>query len=521
MITLSFHFPAGRYHATPWGHHVNEGLVEWPPCPWRILRALIATGYGKLHWTEIPPLFLSLLQRMSGAFPVYSLPAVSMAHSRHYMPLDSGKTTLVLDTWLNVEGPLQVQWPVSLSNEEQSLLQSLVSPLNYLGRSESWVEAYASFEEKPLHANCYPHNPDQARNAQKEELMNLLIPQSEELYTQWREEQLPLPEEGKQTVAKEKARHKLEAPYPQTVLDAMQWDTAQWKGFGWNLPPGSQWVQYRRPVGCLDSASTVQIKNDSTNSVDLFLLSLSTLSGNLSALPTVARTLPQAELLHKALVSKADRWKQGIAPPELTGLDETGKPLEGHSHTHILPVDLDQDGHLDHVLLWAPRKFSMEACLAILSVRKTWTKGGSGDLHVAVAGHAELNHLQDFPEPLRPSLGKGTQWSSLTPFVPPRYLKKAGKNSLEGQILAELSLRNFPVPLRLEVKQVPDSVDLPESQRSLFRHFIRRRGRGGVAPPQDAGFFVRLVFGEEVQGPICLGYGSHFGMGVFRCEDAV
>jgi CRISPR-associated protein Csb2 len=32
---------------------------------------------------------------------------------------------------------------------------------------------------------------------------------------------------------------------------------------------------------------------------------------------------------------------------------------------------------------------------------------------------------------------------------------------------------------------------------------------------------VRLVFGEEVQGPICLGYGSHFGMGVFRCEDAV
>jgi CRISPR-associated protein Csb2 len=163
----------------------------------------------------------------------------------------------------------------------------------------------------------------------------------------------------------------------------------------------------------------------------------------------------------------------------------------------------------------------MEACLAILSVRKTWTNGGSGDLHVAVAGHAELNHLQDFPEPLRPSLGKGTQWSSLTPFVPPRYLKKAGKNSLEGQILAELSLRNFPVPLRLEVKQVPDSVDLPESQRSLFRHFIRRRGRGGVAPPQDAGFFVRLVFGEEVQGPICLGYGSHFGMGVFRCEDAV
>ena len=28
MPTLRLQFPGGRYHATPWGHHVNEGLVE-------------------------------------------------------------------------------------------------------------------------------------------------------------------------------------------------------------------------------------------------------------------------------------------------------------------------------------------------------------------------------------------------------------------------------------------------------------------------------------------------------------
>ena len=43
MIALSVRFIAGRYHATPWGHHVNEGLIEWPPSPWRILRALLAS----------------------------------------------------------------------------------------------------------------------------------------------------------------------------------------------------------------------------------------------------------------------------------------------------------------------------------------------------------------------------------------------------------------------------------------------------------------------------------------------
>ena len=50
MPTLSIRFPAGRYHATPWGHHVNEGLIEWPPSPWRLLRALLSVGYTSGLW---------------------------------------------------------------------------------------------------------------------------------------------------------------------------------------------------------------------------------------------------------------------------------------------------------------------------------------------------------------------------------------------------------------------------------------------------------------------------------------
>jgi CRISPR-associated protein Csb2 len=44
MLALAFTFPAGRYHATPWGRHVNEADVAWPPEPWRILRTLVATA---------------------------------------------------------------------------------------------------------------------------------------------------------------------------------------------------------------------------------------------------------------------------------------------------------------------------------------------------------------------------------------------------------------------------------------------------------------------------------------------
>ena len=45
MIAIRLRFLTGRFHATPWGHHVNEGVVEWPPSPWRLLRALVATFY--------------------------------------------------------------------------------------------------------------------------------------------------------------------------------------------------------------------------------------------------------------------------------------------------------------------------------------------------------------------------------------------------------------------------------------------------------------------------------------------
>ena len=48
MIGLSIRFPAGRFHATPWGRHVNEEAPEWPPSPWRLLRALVATWKQKL-----------------------------------------------------------------------------------------------------------------------------------------------------------------------------------------------------------------------------------------------------------------------------------------------------------------------------------------------------------------------------------------------------------------------------------------------------------------------------------------
>ena len=75
MITLAFRFFGGRYHATPWGHHVNEGLVEWPPSPWRLLRALLSCGYTRLGWNgAVPEEVVALLHKLVAVLPSYTLP---------------------------------------------------------------------------------------------------------------------------------------------------------------------------------------------------------------------------------------------------------------------------------------------------------------------------------------------------------------------------------------------------------------------------------------------------------------
>ena len=89
----------------------------------------------------------------------------------------------------------------------------------------------------------------------------------------------------------------------------------------------------------------------------------------------------------------------------------------------------------------------------------------------------------------------------------PRFQKRHGRNALEGQILAELLSRGLP-PAHVEVRPW-DAQTLP------MRHAIRVRRAPSAPPPVDAAIAVVLTFDEPVRGPLSLGYGSHFGLGLF------
>lgn len=102
MATIALRFPGGRYHATPWGNHVNEGDVEWPPIPWRILRALLATGFTRLGWRSVPETAQSLISSLAGVLPSFRLPSGTVAHTRHYMPT-MWTTTKVIDAFIRLD----------------------------------------------------------------------------------------------------------------------------------------------------------------------------------------------------------------------------------------------------------------------------------------------------------------------------------------------------------------------------------------------------------------------------------
>lgn len=164
MLAIGFSFPGGRYHATPWGRHVNEAEVEWPPSPWRIVRALIAVWHRKLRQEKFSREALrSLLAAMAQSpLPVYALPDALLTHKRHYMPSGEGKkdkNTLVFDAFAHMapKAGITAMWPeLELSEEQLRLLDVLLEHLNYLGRAESWVEAKRVEATEVPEMNCFP-----------------------------------------------------------------------------------------------------------------------------------------------------------------------------------------------------------------------------------------------------------------------------------------------------------------------------------------------------------------------------
>ena len=501
MIGLRLTFTAGRYHATGWDHHVNEGVAEWPPAPWRILRALVAASYRLDEPDRVAT--ADLVERLT-ALPLFRLPPSSSAHLRHYMPTDDSSVK-VLDTFIAVGKGAQapadvlVWWPaVELTTPQRALLERLSEQIGYLGRAESWVEI-AVIDSIDAQPNARPITLDEPTSSG--ESVRLLAAQSSDALADWR---------GRAATASTSGKKKSSIRLPESVWEALNVDTGVMQREGWSQAPGSCWVDYR--VG--ERPRVRPQRQGATPRGPLgavFLLES-------AVLPTIDQTLIVAERFRSSVMGRRDA---GPAHWQFSGKDEHDQPLEGHGHAYFLPIagpDPEREGRtlIDRVLVWARDGLEPEAWRHLqrrITGSKPWQLRGESDhpLHLILAGYGNLDELQALLEP--DVFGPARVWVSATPFMPLRFVKHR-----RGEILdaPEDQLRRLCQDvLGHEVVSV-DPYE-PKSQSAFgWNRFVRyrKKDRERMAGRQGLGF--RITFAQDVEGPVVLGYGAHFGLGQFR-----
>ncbi len=486
MIALAFRLLAGRYHATGWDHHVNEGTVEWPPSPWRVLRALVAASSRLGHDLDRPR-FAAILERLT-ELPVYWLPAAAPGHLRHYMPTDGDATTKVFDTFLAVghgagDPPeLVVAWPsVELSPDDRVLLAAVAAGVAYLGRAESWADAKLCDDLPVSVPNAHPVAPGDDPPAHA----RLLAPVPAASYATWRD--------GFLAALNGKQRTRLHLP--ESFWDVLNQDTGALQQGGWSTPPGTRWVTYTVPEPAV--AFSPRPVHCTPPRPDLARI---VLDG--AVLPRVEKALWLGERIRAALLSKV-----GDLPcPVLTGKDDAGRPLQGHRHAFFLPQPNDR-GEVTHIFVYARDGFDPRALAALRALQVLYGVT-SHPIYTTLAAVARVDTLESPP----PAIRAATHWESLTPFVPPRVPKRrrgALVDTPEDQI-RRLCREIYNVePSRVEL------FDPEESRRRRLHTYRRERQRRGPRFGHGTALGVRLEFAAPLRGPLVLGHGAHFGLGQF------
>jgi len=233
-----------------------------------------------------------------------------------------------------------------------------------------------------------------------------------------------------------------------------------------------------------------------------------------------------AERVHLALVKLSD------ASPVFTGCDDNGEPLQGHGHARILcesnpGLGRGSRGEITHITVYASMGFSPEDLKALSNLSRVW--GPDQDVGLALIGVGQPEDFGglDVSKGKCPLLAEAKAWISRTPFLPTRHPKstRAGVPKLdlgglqigspEHELRRLLALEGLPEPVAVEPVYFTDLA----GQKVSWSSFHRTRSFGNGRRAGNVGYGFRVEFDEAVRGPIAVGYGEHFGMGLFEARD--
>lgn len=465
MLGLEVRFDLGRYHGTPWGSHVNDAAVEWPPSPWRLLRALYATTRTNVglaaHRSAVDRALQALIDAPA---PVYQLPSTRPGHTRHYMPKASyssakpEETAKVIDSYLAVapDAPLRIWWDTELDAEARAALAAAARCVGYLGRSESvcalTVSSHSEPSSDPL-ARPVAHDGEDGEF----EVVELLSPTRGE------------------------------------PLDTIAISVTELRAKRLLMPPGTHRVPYALP-----RAPTSQRTPSLHAQPPRPTLAAFRLRG--SSRPGIVEAVAVGQALRSALQARFGGVRGDRASATFSGRAGDRPRADQHRHAHFLTAPGADGRRIDRLYVWAPEGFGEDEVVALAGLTYIRLRE-TPDLQCALTSLGT-----PFDLALPDLLGPATAWRSVTPFGLVRHPKRRNDEVVDGpedQVRRELAHRGLPEPVEVWLEK-----------GSWHRFRSSKAGSSRLERASLAG--IRVRFDQPVAGPLALGALSHYGLGLMQ-----
>lgn len=188
----------------------------------------------------------------------------------------------------------------------------------------------------------------------------------------------------------------------------------------------------------------------------------------------------------------------------------------GHGHAFWLAEDSDDDGYVDHVLLFAASGLP-DPLIPVLA------EGGL----VRLADLGQWRLKPDWMGRRAPGalFGPARVWVTASAYVTPLQRVAEAENSESASGAARLSPEHqlrWEIGMRrvgARVEELTVFPDIVRGSRVIPANAFTLKIRSRKPPSHAVLTGARIVFARPVWGPLAFGFGAHFGLGLFEPVD--
>lgn len=539
MFAIRIEFLTGRYCAQA---HTDREMPEWPPHPARLFSALVAAWAADGQAPE-ERAALEWLERLPA--PLIHASAAAAQGIDPPRRAEHTERSLVLTTFVPVNDPFVIS-PAGLPRAYERI-QAARAALSATDIPGEVARAQKRYESAARTARTWSGNAERPSGKgsvgvlpgdriKQPRTFPSVVPDDPVVHFQWLDED-PSEHWGPlQRVAARVPR----LGHSSSIVEVRIVDDAPEA----NLEPADDGIEIRLPgsgqVEALVQAHRVHggvaprvlpFRSQSYRErQDRTSVARSSMSGEWLVLEVgagaylrLADTMPLTHAIRAALMSHA----RDPIPPVLSGHQPDGSPAR-EPHLAILPLPFVGHGHADGGVrgfaLMLPVAASLADRVAVTAAVHGWAASGGGRLALRLPGGREIWLTRLAGEPAMHTLRRGRWaqasrlWTTVTPVAfdraPGRLssassaIRVAAERAAADVVAASCERVGLPRPLRVTVTRSGGLAGVP----NLGAFPVYQSPGRGV---RRVSSHIELMFADPVRGPVVLGAGRFFGMGLF------